>query len=96
MAKFTLLEINLDGAQLTANAPFSDGSEHPDALPGDAAKGDATTAEAEEGEAGTKRPWLAALVGLLFLAVLAVLAKKKLGGGSDDPEVGLDEPDIDR
>jgi hypothetical protein len=90
MAKFTFLEINLDGAQLTANAPFSDGSEHPDAIPGDADEGAAT---ADDDSSGT-RPWLAAFIGLLFLVVVAVLAKKRFGGANESG-VAPEEPALD-
>jgi len=75
MAKFTLLELHLDDSTFTANAPFSNDAE----LPDDAAEDDEAAGGDDDG-----RPWLAALVGLLFLAVLAVLVKKKLGG-DDEP-----------
>jgi len=80
MAKFTLLELHLDDSTFTANAPFSSDAELPDEGPDD---GEPTG----DGDGG--RSWLAALVGLLFLAVLAVLVKKKLGGDEEeytDPE----------
>lgn len=70
MAKFTLLELHLDGSTFTANTPFGTDAE----LPEDAAT------DGDAADDGGSRRWLAALVGLLFLAVLAVLAKKKFGG----------------
>jgi hypothetical protein len=87
MAKFTLLELHLDDSTFTANAPFSSDAD----LPADGAGDGETTVEDADGG----RPWLAALVGLLFLAVLAVLVKKKLGGDEEeytDPEAaGFDD-----
>ncbi|MFC7175786.1 hypothetical protein [Halosegnis marinus] len=79
MAKFTLLELHLDGAQFTANAPGS-------GLPGVEVETDDTADDAPD---STGKPWLAALVGLLFLAAIALLARKKLGGDDEeytDPE----------
>ena len=81
MAKFTLLELHLDDSTFTANAPFSTDAE----LPDDESPIDAVT----DAEPDGGRSWLAALVGLLFLAVLAALVKKKLGGDEGeytDPE----------
>lgn len=71
MAKFTLLELHLDDSTFTANAPLTSDGELPD-------DGGSEAADADGG-----RSWLAALIGLLFLAVLAVLVKKKLGGDDD-------------
>jgi hypothetical protein len=90
MAKFTFFEINLNGAQLTANAPFSDGSEHPDAIPGDANE---RAVAAADDSAGT-RPWLGALVSLLFFIAVAVLAKKRFGGASESG-IAPEEPALD-
>lgn len=78
MAKFAFLEIHLDG-DFVANAPFggtmttdaeSDLDEHAGHGPSD----------------DIHRPWLAAVVGLLFLLVLALLVKKKVG--DDTTKVG--------
>lgn len=76
MAKFTFLEVHLDGAELTANAPGSGvGSDRePDISVGEV--GD------EEASSGRGR-WFAALFGLVFLIAVAVLVKKKAGGGSE-------------
>lgn len=84
MAEFTFLEVHLDGASLTANAPFSGGTGGGDEDP------DVEVGSVGEEEGGSRKPWLAALVGLLFLVVVAVLAKKKLGGRSD-PVPELDD-----
>ncbi|MFB6117883.1 hypothetical protein [Halosegnis sp.] len=63
----TLLELNVDGIQL------STGGDGGVALTDD---------EAESSPESEGRPWLAALIGLLFLAVLAELARRRLGGKS--------------
>lgn len=83
MAKFTFLEIHLDG-DFVANAPFG-GTMTTDE------KTDAAVRASDAPSADGGRPWLAALVGLLFLLVLAALAKKKLGGEeTEDPGDGVD------
>jgi hypothetical protein len=87
MAKFTFLEVHLDGAEFTANAPGSkldESDDEPDIEVGDV--GD------EESSAG-KGKWVAALVGLLFLVAVAVVAKQKLGGDDEPvPELADREP----
>jgi hypothetical protein len=91
MAKFTFLEVHLDGAEFTANAPLSnsggeagESDDEPDIEIGEV--GD------EESSAG-KGKWVAALVGLLFLVAVAVVAKQKLGGDDEPvPELADREP----
>ncbi|WP_435193908.1 hypothetical protein [Natronomonas sp. EA1] len=84
MAKFTLLELHLDGA--TFNAPFSRGTEDED--------GSIEFAESEDSD-GSTAAWKPALVGLLFLALIAVVVKKKLDGADEvDDDLG-DLDDID-
>jgi hypothetical protein len=74
MVEFTFLEVHLDDSSLTANAPYSHGekdvvaSDEPPAEPGGSKKGSA----------------LAAVVGLVFLAAVAYLAKKKFLDSEDD------------
>lgn len=77
MAKFTLLELHLDGA--TVNAPFSKGGGESD--------DEGSIEVSEEAPSGRAGAWKRALVGLLFLAVVAAAAKKKLG---TDDEAELD------
>lgn len=83
MAKFTFLEVHLDGAEFTANAPLSNsgGGEEGEADP------DIEVGEVGDEEPGGKGKWVAALVGLVFLVVVAAAAKKKLGGSDEVPEL---------
>ncbi|GGN89743.1 MULTISPECIES: hypothetical protein [Haloarcula] len=82
MAKFTLLELHLDGAEFTANAP---------------GVGNGETAEtaADESEASDSggRGGVLALVVLLALVGVAVAGKKLLGGSDDEdlPSVDMDD-----
>lgn len=71
MAKFTLLEVHLDESTFTANAPFS-GEAEEEAEPTDAEGGSSPAAV------------IGALVGLLFLAIVALAVKRKLSGQDDD------------
>lgn len=82
MAEFTLLKLQLDDASFTANAPFSGSEGGDEAIESDGG------AEVEVGaggpDAGDGGPRLVPLVvGLVFLVVLAVVARK-VRGGSDD------------
>ncbi|WP_276271854.1 hypothetical protein [Haloarcula litorea] len=76
MAKFTLLEVHLDGAEFTANAPGVDG-----------AGSDTENGESgdDEGDGGTGGLPLAALL-LLALTVVAVVAVSKLLGHDEDED----------
>lgn len=74
MVDVTLLEVNLDGSTLTANTPFS-GSSNPD-------EGSATVGGVENESGGGRGTLLAAIVGLVFVLVIAAVAKRKLGGGA--------------
>ncbi|WP_255195758.1 hypothetical protein [Halorarius litoreus] len=81
MAKFTFLEVHLDGAKFTANAPggkIEEPDEEPEVSVGEVG---------DEASSSGKGKWVAALVGLLFLVAVAAVAKKKLGGDADDPEI---------
>lgn len=71
MGDVTLLELRFTG-DFVANAPFGRMSTDGD---------DGETATTGPPSGG--RPWLAAAVGLLFLLVLGVLAKRKLDESSD-------------
>jgi hypothetical protein len=71
MVKLTFLEVNLEGASLTANAPFSGRDEVPTSAP---------EAEPEAESAGGRRG-VAVVVGLLFLLALAALARRRLSDG---------------
>jgi len=85
MVEFTLFEVHLDGAQLTANAPFSS------ANPEDAEDADWTELEpgtdgdgGEDGDGGGPNP-LAVVFAVVTAVVLAVVIRKVLGG-DESPE----------
>lgn len=79
MAEFTLLKVQLDDSTFTANAPFS-GSETGETT------GDEADAETESADtSGGALPVVAALVGLLALAAVAVLVKKRRS--TEEPSV---------
>ncbi|QPV65188.1 hypothetical protein I7X12_17850 [Halosimplex litoreum] len=85
MAKFTLLEIHLDGAEFTANAPYSEGEPDDDTgfggLPFGEDEGD-ETAETASDEDGTN-PF--GIVLTFAGMILAVVALRRLLGGSGEP-----------
>ncbi|MFB6151688.1 MAG: hypothetical protein ABEJ40_07775 [Haloarculaceae archaeon] len=83
MVEFTFLEVHLDGAEFTANAPFADRSEA------------AETEEAESGVAGEDDGGFDPLPALLALGVLVLVVaviRKLVGGGGAD--LDLDEDDL--
>jgi len=78
MAKVTLFELHLDGAEFTANAPAFGSAEE--------------EAETESAESGGRLGSVLLAVGVLaVLAVVAVALKKRLGGSEDAPSLDLDE-----
>ncbi|WP_336133726.1 hypothetical protein [Natronomonas amylolytica] len=84
MVEFTFLEIHLDDSSLTANAPYSHGEK--DVVAGD---------EPPDEDGGSKKGGaLAAIIGLVFLAVVAYLAKKKFLDGDEVEEFVDDELDV--
>lgn len=88
MAEFTLLKIQLDDSSFTANAPFSRGEEATE-------ESDAETDEAESGGGAGAGKLLAVLGGLLVLALVAVLVKRKLGTEADVEAELVELDDID-
>lgn len=89
MVKLTFLEVHLDG-DLVANAPFGGTKTRED---DDESNLDV---RASDGESGTdRRSWIAAAVGLLFLAVLAAVANRKFRGGNDDTDLETTESGYD-
>jgi hypothetical protein len=89
MAKFTLLEVHLEDATFTANAPYSgaSGEEAADEA-GDEDTDDAAAGADDSGGAGK------ALVGLLVVVAilaLAYLGSRRLGGGEDVPDVAVED-----
>jgi hypothetical protein len=74
MVEFTFLEVHLDDSSLTANAPYSHGEK-------DVVASDEPPAETGGSKKGSA---LAAVIGLVFLAAVAYLAKKKFLDGEDE------------
>ncbi|MFB6141328.1 MAG: hypothetical protein ABEJ26_12955 [Halosimplex sp.] len=86
MAKFTFLEVHLDGADITANAPFSQGESPEDAgdLGGLSFGGDDESGEAEPtggSDGSSPLPVVLAVVGL----VLGIVVIRRILGGSGEP-----------
>jgi hypothetical protein len=88
MAKFTLLEVHLEDASFTANAPYSGASGDEAVEESDETDEDAAAAADDSGGPGK------ALVGLLVVvAILALvyLGSRRLGGGEDVPDVAVED-----
>lgn len=81
MADFTFLEIHFEEPDFTANAPYSRGEK-------DVEAGEGPPPGPDESRKGTA---LAAVVGLVFLAAVAFLAKRRYLDGEDDGEFEFDE-----
>jgi hypothetical protein len=79
MAKFTLFEVHLDDATLTANAPFSSQSG-----PEEGEDESAYAAEATDLGEEADGPGVAPLVVALVVLVVVAVVVKKLVGGSED------------
>jgi hypothetical protein len=94
MAKFTLLEVHLDGAEFTANAPYSEGEpdEEPggfEGLPFGGDEGDEATETASD--EGGANPF--GIVLTFAGMILAVVALRRILGGSGEP--ALDESEAE-
>jgi hypothetical protein len=88
MAKFTLLEVHLEDASFTANAPYSGASGEEAVEEGDETDEDAAAGADDSGGPGK------ALVGLLVVVAilaLAYLGSRRLGGGEDVPDVAVED-----
>jgi hypothetical protein len=84
MAEFTLLKLNFEDSDLTANAPYSRGD------------GDGTDDLDREdaGNSSKKGTVLAALVGLCFCVAVAYLVRKRaFGGAGDESDSGIEDAD---
>ena len=81
MVEFTFLEVHLEESDFTANAPYSYGEK-------DVEAGEGPPPESDESRKGTA---LAAVVGLVFLAVVAFLAKRRYLDDEADDEFEFDE-----
>lgn len=86
MVEFTFLEVHLDGSDFSATAPFGKTTSTGDESDGP----DVRVGSVGDEPSGSRAPLFAAVVGLVFLVVVAALAKKKFGGSSD-PVPGLDD-----
>lgn len=76
MVDITFLEVHLDDSTLTANAPSSSDKKEIEA-----------STEPPTAESSPKTTLIAALVGLVFLAAVAFLVRKKfLAGETDEDE----------
>jgi hypothetical protein len=74
MVDITIFELHLDEPNLTANAPFS----------GSGGKDVGASDEPLPEESSSKGKLVGALVGLVFLAAVAFVAKRKGGGGASE------------
>lgn len=82
MAEFTLLKLDLENADLTANAPYS------------RKKSDEDQVEpAPDASASNRGGLLAALVGLVFLVVAAYVVKNRFLDGDGGAELDLGPAD---
>ena len=82
MAEFTLLKIRFEDPDFTTNAPYSRGEKDVEAGEGPPPEPDGSSRK------GTA---LAAVVGLVFLAAVAFLAKQRYLDGEADDEFEFDE-----
>lgn len=86
MAKFTLLEVHLEDASFTANAPYS-GASGEEADSDGTADEDADGAAAADGDSGGRGKVLVGLVVVVAILALAYLGSRRLGGDEDVPDV---------
>lgn len=78
----TLLEVHLDDATFTANAPLSGES-------------DAAPAAAADDESDAGPPLLPFVVGLVALAGIAYVVRRLRSGGSAETDIGAEVPEVD-
>lgn len=79
MAEFTLLKLNFEDADLTANAPYS-------------RRNADETDESDAAEPSSKKgAVIAALIGLCFSIAVAYIVRKKVLGGDDEEAEEFDE-----
>ncbi|MEF8887228.1 MAG: hypothetical protein V5A30_05425 [Haloarculaceae archaeon] len=86
MAKFTLLEVHLEDASFTANAPYSGASG--DGQDDDTGEDDTGTTAADGDSGGRGKAFVGLLVVVAILA-LAYLGSRKLGG-EDVPDMEVE------
>ena len=78
MVDITLFEVHFEDSSLTANTPFSRGRKSVGA--GDDSPG-------EPSSSSSKGKLVGALVGLVFLAAVAFVVRRKVGGDEDEEEL---------
>ena len=81
MVDITLFEVHFEDASLSANTPFGGGRKSVGA--GDGSAG-------EPASSSSKGKLVGALVGLVFLAAVAFVVRRKVGGGGDESEEELE------
>ena len=83
MVDLTVLEVHLDSAELTANAPFSDKPKSPSGGSAGSVFGNDEESEMEAEESSGGASPLAAVVAFLGLVVLTVVLRRVLGSSSE-------------
>ena len=89
MARFTFLEVHFDGAEFTANAPFSS-AQTPEDAPGLGglplgAEGDESAESQDAGEESGGLGAVPVVLSVLGLALVLVLVLRRILGGSGEP-----------
>lgn len=87
MAKFTFLEVHLEGSSLTANAPSGLGDGASESTESAEPLGTGEEGGAAADEASGSRRGVAAVVGLAFLVVVALAVRRFLGGEGETIEL---------
>lgn len=85
MAKITLLEVHLDDSTVSANAPFS----------GDGSTDERDRPQSDAASGTSKGAVVGALIGLVFLAAVGVMLRKKFAARDDESWRGSEPGDDD-
>ncbi|MFT4880908.1 MAG: hypothetical protein ACI9HI_000906 [Salinirussus sp.] len=88
MAKFTLFEVHLEDASLTANAPYSGANEAE--ADGKGADDQATGDAGEDDDSGGAGRVLVGLLVVVAILALAYLGSRRLGAGEDASDVEIE------
>jgi len=83
MVDLTILEVHLDGAEFTANAPFSDETESTSGGSTGGVFGTEDESEMEDGESGGGAGPLSVVFAFVGLIVLTVVLRRVLGGSGE-------------
>jgi hypothetical protein len=89
MAKFTLLEVHLEDASFTANAPYS-GASGEEVDSEDTESEDDSGATPADGDSGGRGKALVGLLVVVAVLALAYLGSRRLGGSEDVPDVEVE------